>query len=839
MTVIRPNSISGITSLTAHRGSIDFYAHDGSAARFDNINSNVTSGVSTFASLNITGDLDVGGALTYEDVTNIDSVGVITARNGIDVTGGSVGIGTDNPSKPLQVHDDSASAVLITGTTPQIRLNSNVADSSDDNRAIFGLATGNNHFVSGSVSGDTVIRTTNGGNLIFGEGTAGRLRITSAGNVAIGHNSAPTKLGIRGTSASTDATVQIVGNGVSTLLLGQDAAGGVIRGQGGSNQLKFKVGGSGDDAAATGGVEALRIDSSGRLMLGQTSAYSATGTGTMMLTVTKNASNRTDVAISNQFSGDNASAALVLATHGQDYILEATGSGNTTDGVRAFRILKGSDERLRITSDGQMILGTASNLGSVPPKLTIVNNTNSSTFSECQLLRLNGPSGVGERGGIGFHYAQSLDYGEKPSSFIGVETVAAGGAQQTDLLFATRPNTNDSEPTERLRITSDGKMGVGCTPETDFQVRNANGGTVKIGGSGNSATGFQIQYNNSGNTTTELLTNYRSTSSNASLKLDTGTLKIATGTSGTDQLIIDSNGRILKGMSASLLGSSDVQLTGSGGPATVAGYKSDNNPTANTSMLTVTGYSQSGGTFTGIGEIDFRVDQGSNTASGYHPGSIVTRVNSGSTTGTHAGHTYSYAGLKDRERIAFKSKRYYPLPEWGSGSDTYNTFREEWDYQHIVGYNQYSWYRFTSHSSSSSRGGSVDIRVTWSSRHAGGNGYGHWAFHWRDNHSNGYMAIGNVYRYHLNYLNGSYYGWTSNPALDVYEINDSGNNGGFYLRVQGHVDANSSTYDGGIIQQFTISAHTNRLGADVNKFEFVGNSTPSDVGSIQGNVNLP
>ena len=84
MTVIRPNSISGITSLTAHRGSIDFYAHDGSAARFDNINSNVTSGVSTFASLNITGDLDVGGALTYEDVTNVDSIGVVTARNGLN-----------------------------------------------------------------------------------------------------------------------------------------------------------------------------------------------------------------------------------------------------------------------------------------------------------------------------------------------------------------------------------------------------------------------------------------------------------------------------------------------------------------------------------------------------------------------------------------------------------------------------------------------------------------------------------------------------------------------------------------------------------------------------------
>ena len=34
-----------------------------------------------------TGNVSVGGTLTYEDVTNIDSVGVITARSGIVVTG--------------------------------------------------------------------------------------------------------------------------------------------------------------------------------------------------------------------------------------------------------------------------------------------------------------------------------------------------------------------------------------------------------------------------------------------------------------------------------------------------------------------------------------------------------------------------------------------------------------------------------------------------------------------------------------------------------------------------------------------------------------------------------
>ncbi len=33
-----------------------------------------------------TGNVSVGGTLTYEDVTNVDSVGLITARNGIHVT---------------------------------------------------------------------------------------------------------------------------------------------------------------------------------------------------------------------------------------------------------------------------------------------------------------------------------------------------------------------------------------------------------------------------------------------------------------------------------------------------------------------------------------------------------------------------------------------------------------------------------------------------------------------------------------------------------------------------------------------------------------------------------
>ena len=41
-----------------------------------------------------TGGVNIPGVLTYEDVTNVDSVGVITARSGVNVSGGEVKVGT-------------------------------------------------------------------------------------------------------------------------------------------------------------------------------------------------------------------------------------------------------------------------------------------------------------------------------------------------------------------------------------------------------------------------------------------------------------------------------------------------------------------------------------------------------------------------------------------------------------------------------------------------------------------------------------------------------------------------------------------------------------------------
>ena len=64
------------------------------------------------------GNLTVNGVLTYEDVTNIDSVGVITARSGIHVTGGRVGIGTDNPQEDLHIKASGSSIIKLDTTSP-------------------------------------------------------------------------------------------------------------------------------------------------------------------------------------------------------------------------------------------------------------------------------------------------------------------------------------------------------------------------------------------------------------------------------------------------------------------------------------------------------------------------------------------------------------------------------------------------------------------------------------------------------------------------------------------------------------------------------------------------
>ena len=97
-------NVSGI--ITATEGGTVAYYGDGSnltgidATAIKHTDGNVKvqatgTGANLTGNLTVSGNLGVGGVVTYEDVTNIDSVGVITARSGLNVVGNDLNVGSN------------------------------------------------------------------------------------------------------------------------------------------------------------------------------------------------------------------------------------------------------------------------------------------------------------------------------------------------------------------------------------------------------------------------------------------------------------------------------------------------------------------------------------------------------------------------------------------------------------------------------------------------------------------------------------------------------------------------------------------------------------------------
>jgi hypothetical protein len=56
--------------------------------------STITGNLEVGGNIDLTGNITIGGTLTYEDVTNVDSLGIVTARSGINMSGGQFLVGT-------------------------------------------------------------------------------------------------------------------------------------------------------------------------------------------------------------------------------------------------------------------------------------------------------------------------------------------------------------------------------------------------------------------------------------------------------------------------------------------------------------------------------------------------------------------------------------------------------------------------------------------------------------------------------------------------------------------------------------------------------------------------
>ena len=110
--------IAGIvTALSGFSGNVSGVAgtFTGAVSATAGFTGNISGTAATF-----TGPVTIGGTLTYEDVTNIDSVGLVTARNGLQVL---AGITTISGQTNLTNTNVTAGIVTVAGQTNLANVN--------------------------------------------------------------------------------------------------------------------------------------------------------------------------------------------------------------------------------------------------------------------------------------------------------------------------------------------------------------------------------------------------------------------------------------------------------------------------------------------------------------------------------------------------------------------------------------------------------------------------------------------------------------------------------------------------------------------------------------------
>jgi hypothetical protein len=80
----------------------------------------ITVGAITGSSASFSGNVDIGGVLTYEDVTNVDAIGLVTARSGVNITGGDLAV--SNNAVISGILTVGSSSITINGDGNEVKV---------------------------------------------------------------------------------------------------------------------------------------------------------------------------------------------------------------------------------------------------------------------------------------------------------------------------------------------------------------------------------------------------------------------------------------------------------------------------------------------------------------------------------------------------------------------------------------------------------------------------------------------------------------------------------------------------------------------------------------------
>ena len=357
-----------------------------------------------------------------------------------------------------------------------------------------------------------------------------------------------------GNESADNLTIADNGNCGITIRSGPTNDGNIFFSDGTSGNAEFRGRVAYDHAADsmrfdTAASEAVRIDSSGRVLVGTSSAFETSTNAILQL---KGAANQTPVLalarndnsiVDNNNLGQIAFYSLdggipvkgahISAFASQDHSATARG----TD--LAFATIEqdtagGVIERMRIDSSGRLLVGTTSSTSSA--LLTVQGNATSSTGA-ARLNIARGQTFTSNDALLG-----AIEFTDSSRNVFGqIEcrsdaTVAAGSDHPGRLVFSTTAD-GASSPTTRMTIDSSGNVGIGTTnPTKRLQVTDGTYSNFYIAPGYNSDAGTLLGVGGA---------EY---------------LSFATGGLANERMRIDSSGRLLVGMTSPLASTSTAYI---------------------------------------------------------------------------------------------------------------------------------------------------------------------------------------------------------------------------------------------------------------------------------------
>ena len=430
----------------------------------------INTGANLTGNLSVSGNLGVGGVLTYEDVTNVDSVGVITARSGIKIgpTAGVAGTFFADGSyvtagiiTAATFHGSGANLTALngsniaSGTVAAARIDNLAASkitSGTVATARLGSGTANNSsFLRGDQTWAAVTSTTINNNadnrLITGSGTANTLE-------------GEANLTYDGTNLSIPEGLIHTGDTNTKIHFGTDT-------------IKFD----------TAGTQRLRIYDDGAAVFGSTSKSGTVGAGG--LDIQGNSTNCI-LEMGNPFPGFSGGVVpefRITATNSSHEVkFESVWGGDNglhphlafTGGRTHFYKGTNSDEIARFDSDKFGINESSpQRLLSVSKSSTASYNKSAEGAADNHILRIHNPHGT-DNSGVNNHTGLEFIVSSGANS-IGQVGLVRTGNNTGDMFFKQR--TGASTYRETFRVKADnttylgGYLGTGA-PNTTIVNEN-------------------------------------------------------------------------------------------------------------------------------------------------------------------------------------------------------------------------------------------------------------------------------------------------------------------------------------------------------------------------------